>query len=559
MFGIGKRKDVYDALFGGPREPIAPRAEVAPEVPVVDVSSLLAAPVRWSVDDGSKYPGGYGPTELWLTDYWTLRQRSAHLFATNMYARGIVRRLVTNEINTGLHLEATPNEAILGVEEDSLADWSENVENRFSIWESEPTLCDYSEQRTFGQLQALARLESLVCGDVLVVLRQDQRTGLPRVQLINGAAVQTPFPHPQGARIVEGVELDSMNRHVAYWIRQEDNKSKRLPAWGEKSGRRLAWLVYGSDRRVDEVRGTPLLSIVLQSLKEIDRYRDSVQRKAVINAMLAMFIKKTQDKPATRSITGGGAVRRGIEAIGMQPDGTPRMFRTAQLIPGLVIDELQTGEEPQAFASNGTDERFGGFEEAMIAGMAWHFEIPPEVLTLSFNSNYSASQAAINEFKMYLNKTRANFGQEFCQPIFCDWMLSESLSRKIDAPRFIEAWRDPLQYDVLGAWTCADWAGQIKPAVDQSKLVDGYAALVQQGFITRDRATRELTGLKYSQNTKKLKRENEALHDANKELADLKSRERGKGDASDAEEDPPAQQRQQQAPPPLKLTPKKAS
>ena len=39
-----------------------------------------------------------------------------------------------------------------------------------------------------------------------------------------------------------------------------------------------------------------MLSVILQSLKEIDRYRDATQRKAAINAILAMFIKKTQDK-----------------------------------------------------------------------------------------------------------------------------------------------------------------------------------------------------------------------------------------------------------------------
>jgi hypothetical protein len=54
------------------------------------------APFRYSFDDGSKFAGGFGVTELLLADYWTLRQRSSQLFEQNLYARGLIRRLVTN-------------------------------------------------------------------------------------------------------------------------------------------------------------------------------------------------------------------------------------------------------------------------------------------------------------------------------------------------------------------------------------------------------------------------------------------------------------------------------
>jgi hypothetical protein len=83
---------------------------------------------------GSKFEGGFGATQLIVPDYWTLRARSRQLFKTNLYARGLIRRLVTNEIAIGLHLEATPVESLLGVPEDSLAEWSEDIETRFALW-----------------------------------------------------------------------------------------------------------------------------------------------------------------------------------------------------------------------------------------------------------------------------------------------------------------------------------------------------------------------------------------------------------------------------------------
>lgn len=477
--------------------------------------------VRYSYDNGSKFSGGFGATELLTADYWTLRARSSQLFETNHYARGLIRRLVTNEINTGLHLEASPVESILGKEDDALAEWSEDVETRFELWQKDAWLCDHNEQMTLGAIQALVRMEAIVSGDVLVVLRQHKATGLPRVQLISGSAVRTPLSMTpkSGNRIEHGVEIDSNDRHVAYWVTQRDGKSKRLPSWGDKSGRKLAWLVYGTDKRLDAVRGKPILSLVLQSLREIDRYRDSTQRKAVINSMLAMFVQKAEPKSGTQSIT-GGAVRRGTDTM-IDATGTERSFRAADLIPGLVLEELQHGETPHAFPSHGTDEKFGDFETAIIQSIAWANEIPPEILMLSFGSNYSASQAAINEFKIYMNKVRTTFGETFCQPIYVEWLVSMALTGKVSAPGLLEAWRDNSRYDIFAAWTCADWSGNIKPAVDISKLVKGYDQMVASGYMTRDRATRELSGTKFSTNVKKLRRENEALAEANEPLVEL--------------------------------------
>ncbi len=513
MFGASK-SDLFDTLYG----------KGAKSEQQSQPTASTAVPVRSMPWDGEKYRGGYGATDLLWTDYWTLRARSAELFKRNLYARGLIRRLITNELNTGLHLEATPEEAVLGYKEDELADWSEEVENRFALWGKDPFACDFHEQRTFGAIQAQARLEALVEGDVLVVLRQDQRTALPRIQLISGSSVETPISvTPQrGNRIEHGVEIDANNRHVAYWVRQRDNTAKRLPAFGEKSGRRIAWLVYGTDRRLNDVRGEPLLAIVLQSLKEIDRYRDSTQRKAVINSMLAMFIQKDAEGPGSRAplTGGGGAIRRTIDTA---PDsnGAERSFKAAEQIPGMVIERLETGEKPQAFVTNGTVESFGTFEEAIIQAVAWANEVPPEIMRLAFSSNYSASQAAINEFKAYLNRIRTTYGECFCSPIYQEFLLSESLNRKVNAPGLLEAWRDPAKYDIFGAWVSSDWSGNIKPAVDLSKLVKGYEAMVDHGWITNDRAARELTGTKWSKNIAKVERENVLLAKAKKPLVDL--------------------------------------
>lgn len=508
-------------------------------VSVQDLNAVVTpSPWQDTIFDGNKFFGGFGTTNIQHVDYWTLRARSAQLFNENLYARGLIRRLVTNEINTGLTPDVCPDESIIGVPEESLIDWSENIENRFNIWAKNSRLCDWKKSMTFGAIQALVRQEALVSGDILVVLIQSPSTRLPMIQLVSGGSVMTPLAAKtdlrKGHTIVHGVELDLRKRAVAYWIRQDDGTFKRLGAFGERTGRLKAWLVFGTDKRLDDVRGQPLLSLVLQSLKEIDRYRDSTQRKAVINSIIAMSVEKNADKPGSLPVT-GVAVRRDAATV-TDSDGTARNFDIVKQIPGAVVEELQMGEKLNMHGGQGTDLNFPEFEQAIMNGYAWANEIPPEILTMMFTNNYSASQAATSEFKIYLNKRWTGFGEDFCQPIYIEWFISETLTQKIDAPGFLEAWRDPKSYDVFGAWIGNDWYGSMKPSIDVLKQSKGSKNLISCALSTHTKEARHISGTKWTKNVRKLKRENELLVEALKPLEQLQMNQDQKAEPAGNEE-----------------------
>ena len=463
--------------------------------------------------DGSQFIGGLGGTQIIQPNYWELRKRSNQLYNSNLYARGLIRRLVTNEINTGLSPEASPVESVLGKTTKFLEAWADTVEDRFGLWWKNPQLCDVRGQRTFAGIQQDIRAEAIIGGDVLVVLRQSSATRLPMVEVIQGDLVRNPMSVFNGGKtksgniVKEGVELDSHGRQVAYWV-----KGKRLPAFGSRSGRRLAWLVYGTDKRHSEVRGQPLLSLVMQSINEIGRYRDSVQRKAWINSILAIWIKKTKGLVGSLPFTKAAADATTTAVPGS--DGVTRNFNITKAVPGMVVEELQEGEEPVGFNSQGIDLSFGPFEASILQGIAWANEVPPEILMLAFSNNYSASQAAINEFKIYLNKIRTRFGEEVCQPIYTEWLLAENLLGKIESPGLLQAWRDPRQYDIFTAWVMAEWSGAIKPSTDILKQAKGYAAMLAMGGITHARMARELTGTSFRHNIATVKRENQQIAEA---------------------------------------------
>lgn len=466
------------------------------------LTTLDPAAAQISTWAGDKYYEGFGTTRLFVRDYWTLRARSEQLFTENIYARGLIRRLVTNEITSGLELEAIPDNDVLGLSADMLAEWSENIESRFKIWAKNPSLCDFYGRRTFGALQRQARRESLIGGDVLVVLYQSD-IGLPQIRLINGSAVCTPLNETyKGNDILYGIERDKDGRHVAYWVLEDSGEYKRIPAFGLHTKRRVAWLLYGTELRLDEVRGEPLLGILLQSIKELDRYRDAALRKATINSILAMFIKKTQNQMGTLPMQGGA-----IKKTTVSSTSTPRRFNITQHIPGMVIEELQVGEEPIPYSNKGTDVNFSVFEDAISHACAWVSEMPPTIYKLMFSSNYSATQGEVNEFKLYLNNKRISFGEYFNELIYIEWLLSEALSNRIVGDDLLNAWRDPYQYDRWGAWIMSEWTGAIKPSADINKQIKAHETLVDRGWSTNDRAARELTGTKYTKNLKRLARE----------------------------------------------------
>ncbi len=491
---------------------------LAREFSAIQASSAgVLGAARNSVWSGERFPGGFGVTHLNTLDYWTLRQRSAHVFTENLYARGIVRRFVTNIINIGLSLEAEPNAALLdALSEDTADDWSENVENRFEVYGDSSRICDYAQKQTLSELQTTVLTEALVEGDILVVLKTHPRVHSPQVQLIRGGRVGNPFDRRKLSKknkTVHGVEIDKKGREVGFWVNDKRaNTSTFVPAFGSRTGKRTAWLVFGTDKRLDEVRGVPLLSILLQSLRELDRYRDNELRASVVNSLLAIIVTKSQPLMGTRPLS-GGAVRNTTAIVGDTTTGA-REFGIAEQWPGIVIEELQHGEKPESFDTKRPNVNFGKFEEAVVAAIAWATEMPPEILRLSFSSNYSASKAAVNEFRMFITKRRREFGLSFLQPLYCEWLVSEVLTDRIQAEGFLEAWRNPVLYVEFGAWLRSTWSGPVKPSVDLGKDVNAYVDAIDADLTTHDRASKDLFGVRHSRVLKRLSKERAAIREA---------------------------------------------
>lgn len=487
----------------------------------IDNYSCFIADLVHSTWNGDKFPGSFGPTKVFdFVDYWTLRKRSLQLFKENLYAKGIIKRILRNEIFTGIVGTSTVDSMILWPKMDEQAReekgivFSEMLTEQFKIYSESKNVFDYRKRMTFGDFQEQVRFESIVCGDGIIVSRINQQTGLPYWDWINGNYIKTPASYqPRSGNIIkDGVELDKYGRHVAYHVETWKNDElvmERIPCYGEKSGRVISWMVYGTETLIDDVRGEPLLACILYMLKELDRYRDAESRAAVVNAMLALFVKKSPS--ATVGSRPSDGLKR-LNTLDAEPQNGNVTAGPAQrdmriMEPGTIFDDLAPGEEIQSFQTNRPNVNYAAFEQAILSGICWALEVPPEIAMLKFQSNYSASRQANNEFQVYLDYRVKKNARNICQPIYEEFVVQSCLNNQIDVPGLITAVFTPELWKQKAAWLSCVWTGLSRPSVDPLKEVNASQKSVDAGFSTYDIECRKTSGLGFRQVMQTLARE----------------------------------------------------
>lgn len=480
-------------------------------------AEAVSSNMTWN---GEKFRGSLGLVKVFnLIDYWTLRQKSLELWTDSPYARGIIRRILRNEIFTGLVANSNPMASVLwpGKDEMEAQDlavrYGDEITSQFNLYANNYELFDYRKELTFGEFQEVIRREALLCGDGIVVARVNHTNGLPMWQWINGNNIKQPanMTCAKGHRIIQGVELDEFNRHVAYYVQTMDNgvlKSERIPVKGEKSGRQISWMVYGSEKMSDQVRGEPLLANVLSMLSDIDKYKDAEIRAAVINALIAFTVKKSPETTlGTRPTAGLARPMKEVGPFNAAEPGTKGHQPIQLMQPGTVFDDLAPGEEVVSYSTNRPNVNYAVFEGAIVDAICWSLEIPPEIAKLKFTSSYSASRQANNEFEVYLKYRNFKNAKDFCQIIFEEFVIQAALNGMLNLPGFVMAFADSRLWQVKAAWLSCSWAGIARPSVERTKDVKAANDALDNGLTTFDDECRRLNGKSFRQVTAQLKRE----------------------------------------------------
>jgi len=440
----------------------------------------------------------------------TLRQRSRDLYMNTPLATGALKTIRTNAVGYGLVLNSQVDYEFLGLSEDEADAWETQVEREFALW-ADSLMADALQMHNFYELQQIAFLSFLASGETFVALpyrnHLEHWYGL-RVQLIESDRVSSPSGAP--SNILSGVETGKYGEVVAYHIcnihplSSASGKKEwvRVEKFGKKSGRQNLLHLMESERP-DQRRGVPLLSPVIESLKQLDRYSEAELMAALVSSLMTVFIETTEDDDGSGPVVGEGIAEE--EQID-QADET-----TVELAPGSVI-ALNPGEKANTSNPARNNTSFDPFVTAIIRQMGAALEIPYEVLVKHFTSSYSASRAALLEAWKMFKMRRTFMAKRFCQPIYEEWLTEAILIGRIHAPGFLE---DPL---IRKAYAQAEWNGPSQGQLDPLKEVNAAIKRVESGFSTRAKETVELTGGDYWRNHAQRVREEKARREAGLDL-----------------------------------------
>ena len=299
-----------------------------------------------------------------------------------------------------------------------------------------------------------------------------------------------------------GVEFDNDGKPLAYYIanRHPDSeitgqpmlKYTRIPAFGHLTGRRNILHLLPMER-IGQHRGVPFLAPVIETLKQLGRYSDAELMAAVIGGIFAIFF--------TRGIDNNGDLVEYVGEDGMLDDLDIRQQRQKELdewkenLQTLGIDamygamaQLPEGVKPASVSPARPNSAFNDFVMSLARQIGSALGLPAEVLLLNFTSSYSASRGALLEAWKLFRYWREWWINNFCQPIYEEWLNEAVLRGRVIAPGFFD---DPM---IRYAYSWSDWTGPSQGQLDPVKEVKAAVLRVENGFSTRQKETAELTG-----------------------------------------------------------------
>lgn len=449
------------------------------------------------------YPSNY------LLDFNALREISRRNCFESTQARAINNRLDINVIGTGLKLSCTPTwelvQGQLSWTDEEKQKFTRDVELRFFIWANshEP---DATGRRTLGELQSFQFSNLLKDGETFIILRYSPdktRISPLSLQFINPGQIydvdlmpESQIKVSENAYLQDGIEFNMEGRELAVYVRNgETLEIQRVPYRGKE---RVFVLHPAIITEVGQVRGVSPVAMIAHDLAKLVDYSTAEVEAAVNNALIAGWIKPSDDAPSSKPFA-SIAAQASLKGINTQQE--PTRIEKA----GFFIQNLKAGEEMQSFDTKRPNVNFGTFVDNVCSYLTASLGIPLEITKMMFNQNYSASRAALILYWQTVEKWRSSVVSQFLQPVYRAWFSEEVKAGRIKAPGFGNS---PV---LTEAWLTADWIGSSLPSIDPRAEAEADTIRLQQGATTYERNALKYNGSDFRDNCEKQKKEKELL------------------------------------------------
>ena len=325
---------------------------------------------------------------------------------------------------------------------------------------------DIQGRLTFAQMQRMACRNWLLSGDVFFVRRpnctncawriiESDRCLTPSQFDTNTSGLKAINPD-NGNTIIDGVELDSEARPVAYWflnhyhedVTSNPNDWQRIEAF-DPLGLPLVLHLF-QPTRPDQYRGVPLVANTIETLYSTKAYSTAELQAAIIEACLAIFIVShtdpTQnpfgnapsldlDAPLVPPDKGEGEEKFKLQA-NPNPHNPWSNYDFETIGPG-ESKRLADGEDIRTIDPKRPNSGYASFISAQNKAIAAAIGIPQQVLEATFEgTSYAAARGAVIEASATYKVVRGFFIESFLKPLFevfaYDYLIRNGIETEFD-------------------------------------------------------------------------------------------------------------------------------
>lgn len=424
--------------------------------------------------DGEKNYGEIGPVLDYSINNEALRSRSWSCYLTSEIGKTVMDKFSIWIVDKGLKIQCNPVKSVLESENIKLDSeiFNKNVEARFGLWAKSKN-SSYSGMVSLNKIAKDCFRNAAIGGDVLVVLRLVD--GTVKVELIDGAHVKSPITVnlEKGNKIIGGVEINAKGQHVAYHVSSGVLESERILARSETTGLQTAFLVYGSEYRLNDTRGLPIISTSLETLSKIERYKEAAVGAAEERQKIPFTIEHNHfsdgENPMASKMAGAFNSDLNSDTKGMIPRDEAGIKLAGQVAATSNKDvyNMPVGSSLKALNSN-NEMFFKEFYSTNADIICSAVGIPPNVAFSIYNDSFSASRAATKDWEHTMEFKRDDFQNQFYNSIFAFWFHVEVLKNKINAPGYLQAFNSK-DWVITESYLNSRFTGPMFPHIDPLK------------------------------------------------------------------------------------------
>lgn len=318
--------------------------------------------------------------------------------------------------------------------------------------------CDVTGTQSFNQILRMCVERKKIDGGILIVKRYTPDGFLPfkiqtfEVDELDASQVSPKF---KGDKVVGGIELNTYNRPVGYWIRQYAVDGAQIiePVWLPAED----VIFLFTKRRPSQIREISDVAPTITRIRDANEFMTAVSVKERIAACLSIFIKK--ELPTT-----------GIGRTNAA--GPARMDYAGKTIsPGMMM-ELNAGDDIQVVNPTGQATDAASYiklQQRLIgAGQGISYEAASRDMS---ETNYSSARQGIIEDELTYAEEKELIA-EVMDEVYETFLISLYLAGNLTAPDF---WENKESY-MAHVWIQAP-----KKWIDPQKEANANKTALQTG------------------------------------------------------------------------------